>query len=281
MISFSILSSGSKANCAFISNGQTNILLDCGLGIKRTKERLHNLGLGLDNIDAVVVSHEHHDHLAGLLTFLKYRKVPVFVAKETYRASALLKDIDKKLITFFEPEEAFSINNLQLNPFRILHDAADPVAFRISSNGVSIGVVTDLGVVTDTVRANVQDLHALVLESNHCPDLLESCFYPEMLKARIRGDRGHLSNQAAGLLVEELSSKNNLLQVLIAAHISENSNKPELARNSFCNSWKSSTSQPTILAASVYSATEMYHLGAPTDTALSAVTARGSQLSLL
>jgi phosphoribosyl 1,2-cyclic phosphodiesterase len=219
---FSVLSSGSKANCTFIEGGSTRILIDCGLSGAQTEKRLRALGVEPSTLSAIIITHEHSDHIYGVHTLSRRYKIPVYANEAT---SQFLGKMHAK--ENFITGEAFSIGDLHISPFSITHDAAEPVGFVIQSEGLKFGQATDLGKVTPLVRESLSHCNALVLESNHDPLMLQECSYTWQLKQRISSAHGHLSNHDAGTLLAELLH-DGLLHVVLG-HLSENSNTPEVA----------------------------------------------------
>ena len=221
---FSVLSSGSKANCTFVECGSTRILIDCGLSGLQTEKRLLALGIDPKSLSAIVITHEHSDHIYGAHTMSRRYKIPVFANHET--AKFMKKGYAQEE---FVTGETFEIGKLALSPFSIAHDAADPVGFVIRGEGLKFGQATDLGKVTPLVRDALTQCHAIVLESNHDPEMLQECDYPWELKQRIASTHGHLSNHEAGTLISEVLHS-DLLHVVLG-HLSENSNRPDVARS--------------------------------------------------
>lgn len=262
MFEFCVLSSGSKANCIYVRSGETHVLVDCGLSARETVRRLESIGVALDQLSAIVVTHEHTDHVAGIPVFLKRRQVPVFANSATFHASRQLSLVPPELRRTFQAGESFEIGDLVLEPFSVLHDASDPVAFRVRAGERALGIVTDLGQVTGLVRERTKELDAIVLETNHDPVLLQECPYPWELKQRISGRSGHLSNETAAELLEHLhNGSTRALQVVIAAHISENSNDPVLAVDALKNAYaKAVGERPEFLAANPYAPTPVYRI---------------------
>ena len=214
-------------------------------------------------IDAIIVTHEHSDHVRGFPTLVKKFNIPVYTNEKTRKRS---KDLLAPIATSeFVNGESFEIGDLEIEPFSVSHDAADPVAFNIKAEGSKLSYLSDLGQVTELVREKVRGLDALILESNHDPDLLLEAPYPWELKQRIKSRTGHLSNLEAGELVEELASNGERIQIIVAAHISENSNLPELAVNGLKSAWKraklrAEQIEPVFVAGSVSHATDLFVL---------------------
>lgn len=222
----SVLASGSSGNCTFISSDESNILVDAGITLKRIKNNLNDLGKDISELDGVFVTHEHSDHIKALEKLDKI-EVPVYMNKETYVASNLqINNIN------FIKENEFKFKDLKINPTPISHDGANPFGYKISNKSKIAGVFTDLGVANNDVKDIVNKADAMVLETNHDIDMVLNGRYPYHLKQRILGDKGHLSNIDAGLLVKNHAS--NKLKNVFLSHISRNNNTDDLALNTFC-----------------------------------------------
>ena len=219
---FSVISSGSKANCTFVESGSTRILIDCGLSARQTERRLLELGIDPSSIEALVITHEHSDHINGIPVFSKKFKIPVYANEGTAEFIPA-----RFALELFATGKPFCIGSLKINPFRIVHDAIDPVGFVIEAEGLKFTQATDLGKVTPLVVDAARGAHALVFESNHDIDLLYASDYPWDLKQRIHSSHGHLSNEASAELLTEVCHS-DLLHIVLA-HISENCNTPEIA----------------------------------------------------
>ena len=221
-----VLASGSKGNAIFVSSGHASLLIDAGLSGIEIERRMESRGLSPENLDAILVSHEHTDHIQGVGALSRRFGLPVYVNRKT-RAAALpqLGKIDD--LRDFECGIPFKLKNLDLHPFSIPHDAQDPAGFIINRNGAKIGIATDLGIATAVVKEHLKSCHLLVLEANHDPTMLIDGPYPWPLKQRIKGRTGHLSNEDSKLLLEEVSHGG--LQHVILAHISDTNNTPEKA----------------------------------------------------
>jgi phosphoribosyl 1,2-cyclic phosphodiesterase len=227
-LSVCMLASGSKGNAIYISDGSTAILIDAGLSGVAIERRLRARGLSPENLSAIVVSHEHGDHIQGVGVLSRRYGLPIYISKGTHSAAgAQLGKIQEA--THFSCGTAFQINALTLHPFSISHDARDPSGFTVQSNGLKIGVATDLGIATSLVKEHLKECTALVIEANHDPEMLETGPYPWHLKQRVRGRSGHLSNSDTRALVEEL--QHDGLTHVILAHLSETNNTPEKALN--------------------------------------------------
>ncbi len=225
-LSVCMLASGSKGNAVYISDGGTTLLIDAGLSGVEIERRLQAHSLDPRNIDAMIVSHEHADHIRGVGILSRRFDIPVYITKKTGReASTTIGNISD--MRTFSCGHSFSINSLEIHPFSTTHDAEDPAGFTISRNGQKIGIATDLGIATAMVKHNLKGCNLLILEANHDPEMLMNGPYPWPLKQRIKGRTGHLSNQASGELLSEL--KHDKLQHVILAHLSETNNTPAKA----------------------------------------------------
>jgi phosphoribosyl 1,2-cyclic phosphodiesterase len=221
-----ILASGSRGNAIHVSDGTTAILFDAGMSGAALQRRMARRLLRPEAIDAIVVSHEHNDHIQGVGVMARRFGATVYVSRPTHEAARkALGKIDR--ITHFSCGSPFEVGRMRIHPFSTSHDASDPAGFTISSNGCKIGIATDLGVVTELVRTHLARCNALVLEANHDPQLLEGGPYPWPLKQRIRSRNGHLSNEDTGNLLATLIHPG--LQHVILAHLSAENNTPERA----------------------------------------------------
>jgi phosphoribosyl 1,2-cyclic phosphodiesterase len=225
-VRISVLASSSSGNCTFISTSRTNILLDAGINLTQIIKRLNSIGESLDRIDAVVISHEHIDHVNGLSALLNKKKIPVYITKETYEAIAPCLSCDR--LEWIESGQSFSINGLSICGFSIPHDAVNPLGFCLEADGIRIGHVTDLGYLTELAIQRLKDCDVLVLESNHDLEMLKVGPYPWPLKQRIMSSQGHLSNEVVGRFLNvEFDGK---AQHIVLAHLSESNNHPDIAR---------------------------------------------------
>lgn len=221
-----LLASGSAGNCLFVEAGETRILIDCGISGAETARRLEQVGARPDSVEAIVVSHEHSDHIQGVGVLARRYGLPVYLTAGTQGACNGQLDPPVEVRPFV-PGHEFMVGDLTIRPFSIPHDAAEPVAFTLHHGGVKAGVATDLGFSTALARQHLSGSHLLVLESNHDPDMLARSAYPWELKRRIRGRSGHLSNRDAARLLEGVLHDG--LETVALAHLSERNNRPELA----------------------------------------------------
>ncbi len=224
---FAILGSGSEGNALVVQAGQSCVLLDCGFSVSETSARLARLGLAVEQLDGIVVTHEHSDHVSGVARLARQHSIPVWMTHGTRRAHfEALGQLPA--ITEILPNMPFSIGDVELWPYTVPHDAAEPVQYVFSDGAAKLGVLTDVGCATPHIEAMLGGSHALVLECNHDTTMLANGDYPYSLKRRVGGRLGHLSNaEAAGLLARLDTSR---LQHIVAAHISRKNNLPELAR---------------------------------------------------
>ena len=226
-LSLCILASGSKGNAIYFSDGTTAILVDAGLSGKEIERRLQSRGLSAETLDAIVVSHEHSDHIQGVGVLSRRYDLPVYMNRKTRNASPRLGNI--KDLREFVCGSTFRINEMRIHPFSISHDAGDPSGFTIGQNGIKIGLATDLGVATALVKEHLAGCQMLILEANHDPRMLEIGPYPWPLKQRIKSRSGHLSNEESKTLLQELRHEG--LEHVVLAHLSETNNTPDKARS--------------------------------------------------
>jgi phosphoribosyl 1,2-cyclic phosphodiesterase len=242
-VSVSVLASGSRGNCALVATSTTRILVDAGLSGRETFKRLRVLGERTPgecvggrepDISAILITHEHSDHVAGLQRLAKKLNVPVFLTASTHHAwSRAVRDAEGAIPELpksehFSAGRGFRVGDIEVMPFTIPHDAADPVGFTFRAEGVKIGFATDLGYMPVSVRDHLRGCSVLVIESNHDVEMLRSGSYPWSVKQRVMSRVGHLSNEA---LAEFFSSDyDGGAEYVILAHLSEQNNHPEIAR---------------------------------------------------
>jgi len=219
------LASGSKGNATYISDGQTSILIDAGLSGIELQRRLASRYLAPESLAAIIVSHEHSDHVRGAGILSRRFKLPVYINQKTAAAAPALGSVHE--LKPFECGTTFTIGNLTIHPFSISHDAEDPAGFKIGSNGTTMAIATDIGIATSMVKEHLKHCALLVLEANHDPQMLETGPYPWPLKQRIQSRVGHMSNSDSKKLLHELQHAN--LQHVILAHLSEINNTPQKA----------------------------------------------------
>jgi phosphoribosyl 1,2-cyclic phosphodiesterase len=193
------LRSGSSGNSTYIRTDSARIAVDCGITGKQFALALRSIGEDANAVDALLLTHEHIDHCSGIGVVMRRFGIPLYTTKSTFEgARDILGNINESLVYIIEPGKAFSIRDTVVLPFSVPHDASDPVGFRIFAAGGDIGVVTDLGHFSSEVKNSLEGCRVVYLEANFDPELLESGYYPQLLKRRIAGSRGHLSNLDAG-----------------------------------------------------------------------------------
>lgn len=227
MLTLTTLASGSSGNCLLVSDGRTHVLVDAGISCRRICNGLKELGVDPAELSGVLITHEHSDHISGLTTLTKQRQVPVYASRGTGRQLCYRIPFLEDLLRPFVPGEGFSIGGLDIGTYPTPHDAAESVGYTLSAGGRKAAVVTDLGYVTDQVRDSIRGAHLLVAESNHDVEWLQSGPYPYYLKARILGDRGHLSNEAGAQLA--CTAVEGGARTVVLAHLSHENNTPARA----------------------------------------------------
>lgn len=228
MLNFCSLYSGSSGNSLFVETENTRLLIDTGMSSKKIEEALSSIDIAPSSIDAILVTHEHVDHVKGLATVSKKFDIPVYSTLETFDAMPnQTEKISEKNIKYFNIDDKFEINDLTINPFSIPHDAANPCGFNISCNNTSISIATDIGHMTNSILKHLEGSDFVLLESNYDTEVLKCCSYPFKLKSRIAGPNGHLSNTMAGKTISYLLK--NGLKTAMLGHLSKESNFPELA----------------------------------------------------
>lgn len=233
-VSVSVLASGSRGNTAIIESSGARILVDAGISCRETFKRLKAMGRDPHTVSAVLITHEHCDHIYGLATLAKKLKVPVFMTAPTHHAWARsLRDACGEMpeiakLEIFSAGRSFQIADITVIPFTIPHDAADPVGFTFRAEGAKIGIATDLGYMPASVRDHLRGCDVLVIESNHDLEMLRIGPYPWPVKQRVMSRVGHLSNQS---LAEFLAQDyDGVASYIVLAHLSEQNNHPEIAR---------------------------------------------------
>ncbi len=221
-----VLGSGSRGNSALVATEKTRLLVDAGFGRKETFKRLAAVGERTEGFGALVISHEHNDHISGLRSLGLYLNIPIFISSATRDAIRW----DPRINSFesFTPGQKFVVGDIDITPFSIPHDAADPVAFTFEAEGFKVGLVTDLGHIPEVVKQRVRGCHCLIFESNHDLDMLRIGPYPWFLKQRLMSRHGHLSNRAMAEFLGD--GYDGQARLLVLAHLSEVNNHPEIAR---------------------------------------------------
>jgi phosphoribosyl 1,2-cyclic phosphodiesterase len=224
-----VLASSSSGNCAFIGTERTRILVDAGLSRKETFAKLQAIGEDPDDIDAVLITHEHSDHVSGLVALarkLKDGRIPIFLSRLT--APTIDWSEFEPTLEQFQAGSRFRIGDIEVDSFTVPHDATDPCGFCFRADGVRIGVVTDLGYMPESVKIHLRGTDLLLLESNHDVEMLKVGPYPWSVKQRVMGRKGHLSNDiVSDFLRKELDTS---VSTVVLGHLSEQNNHPEIVR---------------------------------------------------
>jgi len=229
-VRFASLGSGSEGNALLVEAQSgattTRVLLDCGFSAKEVERRLNRLGSSAEGLDAILITHEHSDHIGSALTLARKWSIPLFMSWGTARAvGADEADVDLHVLW---GDEAVAIGDLSVLPYTVPHDAREPLQYVFSNGASRLGVLTDVGTSTPHISAVLSGCNALVLECNHDVQMLAGSRYPQSLKARIGGNHGHLNNDAAAEILASLDRSR--LRHLVAAHLSQQNNLPELAQ---------------------------------------------------
>ena len=224
------IASGSSGNCIYVGTDATHLLVDVGISGKKTEGGLNSIGQSLKNIDGILVTHEHSDHICGLGVLSRKYHIPIFATRGTIAAikmSSSVGKIEEELFVPIKADESFRIKDITVEPMRTSHDAAEPVAYRMRYENKKIAIATDLGTYNEYTVECLKGMDLLFLEANHDVNMLQVGPYPYQLKRRILGDRGHLSNELSGQLLKRIAHEK--LQGVILGHLSKDNNIPELA----------------------------------------------------
>lgn len=225
---FCSLSSGSSGNCQYIETDRMKVLVDGGLSGKRIENLLSSIGVSIKDIDCILVTHEHMDHVKGVGVISRRYDIPIFANEKTWAAmSHLIGDIADKNIRIFQTNKGFELKDLAVYPFSIFHDAAEPVGYCLYHKNIKMSIMTDTGWVNDTMKKAIKSSNFYVIEANHDVKMLKEGRYPWHLKKRILSTRGHLSNLDAGKILTEVLSGNG--ETVLLAHLSRDNNIPALA----------------------------------------------------
>jgi len=260
------LNSGSNGNCYYVGNEHEAVLIDAGISCRETETRMRRLGLSMQKVKAIFISHEHSDHIRGVEVLAKKYDLPVYITELTHLHGRLF--FSPHLVNRFVAGMPINIGGLQISAFTKLHDAADPHSFLISCNEICVGVFTDLGNVCDNLIAHFKQCHAAFLEANYDEAMLEAGRYPYHLKRRIRGGKGHLSNTQALSLFR--LHRTNYLSHLFLSHLSKDNNDPDLVYNLF----NTHTTNTNIVVASRYRETPVYRIGGLNGVSVAAESAQ-------
>lgn len=229
------IASGSSGNCIYIGSGDSHILVDAGISGKRIESGLNENGLTTKDVQGILITHEHSDHVSGLGVLARKYGIPMYGTPETLEAlqyNSALGNIPEGLFRPVHADREFQIEDLTVHPFSIPHDARNPVAYRVSSRRHAVAVATDMGDFDDYIISNLSGLDAVLLEANHDVNMLQTGKYPYPLKRRILSDRGHLSNETSGKLLVKILHDN--LKYIFLGHLSRENNYEELAYETVC-----------------------------------------------
>jgi phosphoribosyl 1,2-cyclic phosphodiesterase len=222
----SVLASGSSGNSIYVTDGSTSMLIDAGLSGKELSKRMNKVGISAAQLDAILITHEHRDHISGVGVMSRRYNLPIYANQLTWEGSEeLIGPVSEDNCCIFDQE--FMLGNIGIRPFSISHDASDPVGYILHCNNKRIGIATDMGYFTPKIKEALKGLDFLVVEANHDLDMLMTGSYPWSLKNRIKGNEGHLSNDDAAALIPELVS--DKAPRILLGHLSKDNNNPDLA----------------------------------------------------
>lgn len=255
----SILGSGSGGNSIYLESNGTKILIDAGFSCKKIEDKLNSIGKKLEGIDALLITHEHTDHIQGAGIISRKYNIPIYITTESYTAGMhKLGKIDENNIKFIEDKFILQ-NNILIKPFDVMHDANRTIGFRVENlDGKIATISTDIGYINNIVRENFKDSDLMIIESNYDYNMLMNCNYPWDLKARVKSRNGHLSNNDAAKFVKEMYS--DKLKKVYLAHISKDSNNPEIIKNTFNEELKNSKIKLELELATQDNATKLFKL---------------------
>jgi len=246
------LNSGSNGNCYYIGSEQEAILVDAGISCRETEKRMKRLGLCMEKVKAIFVSHEHTDHISGIPGLAKKYQLPVYITEGTLKRGRL--PLAPHLVLPFRAYNPIMVGSLSVTAFPKFHDACDPHSFTVASASVKVGIFTDIGIACEQVIHHFSQCHAAFLEANYDKDMLVQGRYPPHLKQRIMGGRGHLSNAQALQLVK--AHKPSFMSHLLLSHLSQNNNCPKLVHDLFCRH----ADGTQVIVASRYAETPVYQI---------------------
>jgi len=264
------LNSGSNGNCYYIGNEREAVLVDAGISCRETERRMKRLGLSMQKLKAVFISHEHSDHINGLAVLSKKYNLPVYITPATLQSSRL--SLQHDLVQSFKAYEPVVIGHISVLAFPKFHDAAHAHSFNITDGDVTIGVFTDIGIACKHLIKHFAKCHAAFLETNYDEEMLEKGRYPFHLKRRIRGGLGHLSNMQA--LEVFITHRPEFMTHLLLSHLSKDNNDPEMVHELF----QKHANGIEIIVASRYAETEVYHINGSAVVAQKPVNAPAGQM---
>lgn len=230
------IASGSSGNCIYVGSESTHLLVDAGISGKRVEAGLNSIDMTAKDLDGIFITHEHSDHIKGLGVLARKHKIPIYATQGTLQAISRIHSLGKfpeGIFHVIEADKTVCMKDIQIHPFEISHDAAQPVGYRFTCKESSVGIATDLGTYNEYLVSQLQNLDALLLEANHDIRMLQVGSYPYPLKQRILGDRGHLSNENAGRLLCRLLHDN--MKHIFLGHLSKENNYEQLAYETVCS----------------------------------------------
>jgi len=257
------LNSGSNGNCYYIGNATEAILVDAGISCRETERRMKRLGLKMELVKAIFISHEHSDHIRGLEVLSKKYNLPVYITEKTMRHGGL--QLDMPNVRVFDDATAIVVGDLLINAFVKYHDAIEPHSFMVTCGDIRIGIFTDIGAPCERLVKHFQQCHAAFLEANYDEQMLEQGRYPIFLKRRIRGGNGHLSNKQALDLFR--AHKPPYMSHLLLSHLSRDNNRPELVLELF----REHAGSTEIIVASRDVETAVYHISTTTQPVVKSI----------
>lgn len=263
-MNFACLASGSKANSYIVASETTRVLVDCGLSLRELKRRLEVHSFSLGSIDAVIVTHEHDDHISGVKKLCLTHGIPLYLTEAVYQRDLRLQEISLHQVFFISVNSSFEIRDLHFESFNVPHDAVQTIALRIWDSDRSLCILTDIGEYDEKILQRVVGADALIIEANHDQEKLWTCPYPWYIKKRISGPKGHLGNHRTTEFIKELCKnkefKNKSLKYIGAAHISENSNTHELALKALNDGIKDADFSPHLFTAKQHEVSDLFVL---------------------
>ena len=254
ILQVSVLASSSSGNSSLVATERTRILVDAGLSRKETFERLAAINVDPESLSAIIITHEHSDHVTGLPAIAKKLRIPVYCSRLT--APAIPWGEFQPILELFQAGSSFAVGDIDIDSFTIPHDAADPVGFTLRSQGIKVSIATDLGYLPDSIRVHLQGSDVLLLESNHDLEMLKVGPYPWSVKQRVMGRMGHLSNEVACNFIREVLDSRT--STLILGHLSPHNNHPEIVRLMAAQSLEERCLSPKLVVAEPGIATEVF-----------------------
>lgn len=228
-LTFCSLASGSSGNCQYVGTERTKLLIDAGMTGKYIKDSLSNINVGIEQINGILLTHEHTDHMSGLGVLMRRYKIPLYISEKTWsKLESKVGKVDLNLVHILERLDAFEIGDMEIKSIPVMHDAVDPRCYTLKNGKHEIGIATDLGTVSQEIIDGFKNCDLLMLESNHDEMMLKTGRYPFLLKRRILSEFGHLSNEDAAYVAKELLAFGQVKHILLG-HLSKENNFPELA----------------------------------------------------